>query len=160
MQYWLINYNTRCPGGWYSYGGDCYTNSNAVGTPLAVITELKTLKLSGSAKKGTAKKAGIDTLVFTAEKVAYSATGLDTVVDLATAWTESEFNIIGDGDGSEAYFNTGSSVTVKVAVANGTKNAPTCAANSGTTAETNNLNLGSCSGTGAATPYIEFTESN
>jgi hypothetical protein len=160
MQYWLINYNTRCPSGWYSYGGDCYTNSNAVGTPEAVITELKTLKLSGSAKKGTAKKAGIDTLVFTAEKQAYSTTGLDTVVDLATAWTESEFNIVGDGDGSEASFNTGSSVTVKVAVANGTKNAPTCAANSGTTAETNNLNLGSCSGKGAATPYIEFTETN
>lgn len=160
MQYWLINYNNRCPGGWFSYGGDCYTNSNAVSTPLAVITELKTLKLSGTAKLGTAKKAGIDTLVFTEEKQAYSTTGSDSVVDLATAWTESEFNIVGDGDGSEATFNSGSSVTVKVAVTNGTKNAPTCAADSGTTAETNNLNLGSCAGTGAATPYIEFTESN
>ncbi|MGA9354646.1 MAG: hypothetical protein WBV46_13220 [Terriglobales bacterium] len=160
MQYWLINYNNRCPGGWYSYGGDCYTNSASVGTAEAVITELKTLKLSGSAKAGTAKKAGIDTLVFTAEKQAYSTTGLDTVVDLATAWTESEFNIVGDGDGSEASFNSGSSVTVKVAVSNGTKNAPTCASNAGTTAETNNLNLGSCSGAGAATPFIEFTESN
>jgi hypothetical protein len=160
MQYWLINYDTRCPSGWFSYGGDCYTNSNAVGTPLAVITELKKLKLSGSAKKGTAKKAGIDTLVFAIGTQAYSTTGLDTVVDLATAWTESEFNIVGDGDGSEADFNTGSSVTVKVAVVNETKNAPTCAANSGTTAETNNLNLGSCAGTGAAAPYIEFTESN
>jgi hypothetical protein len=160
MQYWLINYDTRCPGGWFSYGGDCYTNSAAVNAPQAVITELKKLKLSGSAKKGTGKKAGIDTLVFAIGTQAYSTTGLDTVVDLATAWTESEFNIVGDGDGSEASFNTGSSVTVKVAVANGTKNAPTCAADSGTTAETNNLNLGSCSGTGAATPYIEFTESN
>jgi hypothetical protein len=160
MQYWLINYNTHCPSGWFSYGGDCYTNSNAVGAPEAVITELKKLKLSGTAKAGTAKKAGIDTLVFSIGTEAYSTTGADTVVDLATAWTESEFNIVGDGDGSEATFNSGSSVTVKVAVANGTKNAPTCAADSGTTAETNNLNLGSCSGTGAATPYIEFTESN
>jgi hypothetical protein len=160
MQYWLINWNNACPSGWFSYGSDCYTNSNAVAAPQAAITELKTLKLSGAAKKGTAKKAGIDTLVFTAEKEAYSTTGLDTVVDLATAWTESEFNIIGDGDGSEADFNSGSSVTVKVAVSNGTKDAPTCAANSGTTAETNNLNLGSCTGTGASPPYIEFTESN
>jgi hypothetical protein len=160
MQYWLINYNNRCPSGWFSYSNDCYTNSAAVSAPEEVITELKTLKLSGTAKKGTAKKAGIDTLVFTAGKEAYSTTGLDSVVDLATAWTESEFNIVGDGDGSQATFNSGSSVTVKVAVSNGTKNAPTCASDAGTTGETNNLNLGSCAGTGAATPYIEFIESN
>ena len=160
MQYWLINYNNRCPSGWFSYSNDCYTNSAAVSAPEEVITELKTLKLSGTAKKGTAKKAGIDTLVFTAGKEAYSTTGLDSVVDLATAWTESEFNIVGDGDGSQATFKSGSSVTVKVAVSNGTKNAPTCASDAGTTGETNNLNLGSCAGTGAATPYIEFIESN
>jgi hypothetical protein len=71
-----------------------------------------------------------------------------------------EENSCQDGDGSEATFNSGSSLTVKVAVSNGTKNAPTCAPNSGTTGETNNLNLGSCAGTGAATPYIEFVESN
>ena len=92
--------------------------------------------------------------------MAYSTTGSDSVVDLATAWTESEFNIIGDGDGSEADFNAGSSITVKVAVTNGTKNAPICAADSGTTGETNNLNLGACTSTGGASPYIEFTESN
>jgi hypothetical protein len=160
MQYWLIDYNNRCPSGWFTYSNDCYTNSAAVSAPQAVITELKKLKLSGTAKAATAKKAGIDTLVFTVGTEAYSTTGLDSVVDLATAWTESEFNIVGDGDGSEATFNSGSSVTVKVAVSNGTKNAPTCAANSGTTGETNNLNLGSCAGTGAATPYIKFTESN
>jgi hypothetical protein len=155
MQYWLINWDNPCPSGWFSYSGDCYTNSAAVGAPLEVITKLKTLKLSGAAKKG-----GIDTLVFSVGTEAYSTTGADSVVDLATAWKESEFNIIGDGDGSEATFNSGSSITVKVAVTNGTKNAPTCAANAGTTGETNNLNLGSCTGTGAATPYIEFGESN
>jgi hypothetical protein len=155
MQYWLINWNNPCPKGWFSYSGDCYTNSNAVTVPEEVITKLKTLKLSG-----TAKKAGIDTLVFSAGTEAYSTTGSDSVVDLATAWNESEFNIIGDGDGSEATFNSGSSITVKVAVTNGTKNAPKCAADSGTTGETNNLNLGSCSGKSAATPYIEFVESN
>ncbi len=156
MQYWLIFWDTTCPSGWFSDGeGDCYTNSTAVAAPQDVITELKTFKLSGSAKKG-----GKDTVVFTGEKHAYSTTGLDSVVDLATAWTESEFNIFGDGDGSEADFNSGASVTVKVAVTNGTKNAPTCAADSGTTGETNNLNLGSCTGTGGSSPYIEFSESN
>ena len=155
MQYWLINWNKTCPSGWFSYSNDCYTNSSAVTVPQEAITKLKTLKLSGAAKKG-----GIDTLVCTAGGHAYSTTGSDSVVDLATAWTESEFNIIGDGNGSAADFNSGSSVTVKVAVSNGTKNAPTCASNAGTTGETNNLNLGSCSGTGGASPYIEFIESN
>jgi hypothetical protein len=160
MQYWLINWNNRCPSGWFSYSTDCYTNSAAVSAPQAVITELKKLKLSGSAKKGTAKKSGIDTLVFTVGTQAFSTTGLDSVVDLATAWTESEFNIVGDGDGSAADFNSGSSVTVKVAVTNGTKDTPTCAADSGTTGETNNLNLGKCTATAGAAPYIEFIESN
>jgi hypothetical protein len=155
MQYWLINWYNACPKGWFSYSPDCYTNSNAVAVPLEAITKLKKLQLSATAENG-----GIDTLVFTVAKKAYSTTGEDSVVDLATAWTESEFNIIGDGGGSEAIFNLGASITVKVAVSNGTTNAPECAANSGTTGETNNLNLGSCSGTAGSAPYIEFVESN
>lgn len=155
MQYWLINWNTTCPNGWYSYGGDCYTNSNAVTVPKEAISKLKTIKISGTAVAG-----GLDTLVMTVGKKAYSTTGEDSVVYLATAWTESEFNIVGDGGGSEAYFNTGSSLTVKVAVTNGTTNAAVCASDSGTTGETNNLNLGSCAGKRGAKPYIEFTESN
>jgi hypothetical protein len=154
MQYWLINWGNACPRGWFKFSTDCYTNSAGVTAPQEAITNLKKLKLAGSTKKG------VDTLVFTVGTQAYSTTGLDSVVDLATAWTESEFNIIGDGDGSEANFNSGSSLTVKIAVTNGTKNAPTCAPNSGTTGETNNLNLGTCSGTAGATPYIEFIESN
>lgn len=155
MQYWLINYNNPCPSGWFSYGNDCYKNSHAVSAPQEAITTLKTLKLSGSAKKGSK-----DTLVFTVGTNAYSTTGPDSVVYLATAWKESEFNIIGDGSGSAADFNTGSSVTVKIGVVNGTTNAPKCAANSGTTGETNNLSLKSCTGTGGTTPYIKFSESN
>ena len=155
MQYWLINWNTACPGGWFSFQNDCYTNSDGVTVPKEGIAKLKTLQLSGAAKKG-----GIDTLVFTVGTKAYSVTGEDSVVGLATAWKESEFNIIGDGDGSEATFNAGSTVTVKVAVSNGKTKAPKCASNAGTTGETNNLNLGSCAGTSGSAPYIEFKESN
>ncbi len=154
MQYWLINWNNKCPTGWYSYANDCYTNSNGVNIPQEDVSELKTIKLSGSAVAG-----GLDTLIMTVGKEAYSTTGEDSVVYLATAWTESEYNIFGPGGGSEAIFNTGSSITVKVAVTNGTKNAPACV-NNGTTGETNNLNLGSCAGKGGATPNIKFTESN
>ena len=155
MQYWLINWNNLCPSGWTSYSSDCYTNSDAVPVPKVGIGKLKTLKLSGAAVKG-----GIDTLVLTVGTQAYSTTGLDSVVNLAHAWKESEFNIIGDGSGSAADFNSGSSVTVKVTVFNGTEDKPTCASDAGTTGETNNLNLGSCTGTGGTSPYIQFSESN
>jgi len=155
MQYWLINYDNPCPGGWFSYGVDCYTNSNAVFAPKEVITSLQTLKLAGVAKQG-----GNDTLVFAVGTKAYSTTGADSVVYLATAWQESEFNIVGDGDGSAADFNSGSTIEVKVAVTNGTENVPTCAVHAGTTGETNNLNLGRCIAEGGAKPYIGFLESN
>jgi len=46
---------------------------------------------------GTAVLNGRDTVVFTAGTTAYSATGNDSMVDLATAWQQSEFNIVGDG---------------------------------------------------------------
>jgi hypothetical protein len=74
MQYWLINWNNPCPTGWFSDSNDCYTNSAAVTVPKEAITKLKTLKLSGSAKK-----RGIDTLAFTVGTEAYSTTGSDGV---------------------------------------------------------------------------------
>jgi len=155
MQYWLIDYGNSCPSGWNSYSGSCYKNSAAVTVPKEPITSLSTLKLSGTAVSG-----GNDTLVFTAGTKAYSTTGKDSVTDLATAWDQAEFNIIGDGGGSKATFNRGASITVKVAVTHGSTTAPTCASNAGTTGETNNLTLGSCSGTSGATPYIQFKESD
>ncbi|MCK9687986.1 hypothetical protein [Scleromatobacter humisilvae] len=155
MQYWLIDYGNSCPSGWNAYQGSCYKNSAAVTVPKEPITSLATLKLSGTAVNG-----GNDTLVFTAGSKAYSTTGRDSVTYLATAWKQAEFNIIGDGGGSKATFNSGSSVTVKVAVTHGSTTAPTCASNAGTTGETNNLTLRSCSGVSGATPYIQFVESN
>jgi len=59
-----------------------------------------------------------------------------------------------------ATFNSGPLITVNLQVNDGSTNAPSCLANDGTTGETNNLNLGSCSATGGTSPYIQFTESN
>ncbi len=154
MQYWLINYGSKCPsGGWMSYSGDCYRNSSAVSAPLQKIKQLKNLKMSGSAVSG-----GIDTVTFTTAKDAYSTTGNDSVVGLAGYWNASEWNIIGDGGGSEAVFNKGTSITVNIAVTDGLTAAPTCQGNDGTTGETNNLNLGSCTASGGSTPSVKFTE--
>jgi hypothetical protein len=155
MQYWLIDYGNSCPSGWNAYDGSCYKNSAAVSVPTQPITSLASLKLSGTAAGG-----GNDTLVFTTPTRAYSTTGKDSVTYLATAWKQAEFNIIGDGGGSKATFNKGASVTVKVAVTHGSTAAPSCASNAGTTGETNNLTLGSCSGVSGSTPYIQFKESD
>ena len=123
--------------------------------PKQSISVLSQLKMSATAVAG-----GNDTLVFTTPTRAYSTTGKDSVTYLATAWKQAEFNIIGDGGGSKATFNSGSSIMVKVAVTHGSTAAPTCASNAGTTGETNNLTLRSCSGASGATPYIQFVESN
>jgi hypothetical protein len=154
MQYWLINYG-RCPSGWNTFSPDCYKNSAAVSVPQQAISQLANLKLAGAAVTN-----GTDTLVFTTETEAYSTTGKDSVVDLATDWKESEFNIIGDGGGSEAVFNKGSSITVKIALTDGSTTAPTCLANAGTTGETNNLTLKSCTASSGSTPSIQFIESD
>ena len=156
MQYWLINYGNSCPpGGWMSYSGDCYRNSAAVSTPVQALSQLASLKVTGTARSG-----GSDTLVFTSPSQAYSTSGNDTVVNLASSWNAAEYNVIGDGGGSQAKFNRGTSITVRIALTDGLTAAPTCQGNDGTTGETNNLNLGSCSTSGGSTPSAQFTETH
>jgi hypothetical protein len=158
MQYWLIGWGSSgCPGGgWMSDGmGDCFRNSAYAAAPDMPITSLGKLTLSGTAIAG-----GNDTIVFNNGTSAYSISGKDSVVNIASVWTESEFNVVGNAGGSRANFNKGSSVTVKVALTDGSTSAPTCLANAGSTGETNNLNLGACSASGGAAPSIQFTESD
>jgi hypothetical protein len=87
----------------------------------------------------------------------------DRLTGIASGWTQAEFNVLGNAGGSKADFNTGSSVTVKVAVSDGSSTAPTCVPPSeidGTTGETNNLTLGKCTAAGGSSPSIQFTESH
>lgn len=157
MQYWLIGYGgTTCPSGFGSDGeGDCYKNSAAATAPDVAATALGNVKLTGTVTAG-----GNDTVVFTNGTTAYSSSGKDSVLYLAQVWKVGEFNVVGNAGGSEAKFNTGSSITVKLAVTDGSTAVPSCVANSGSTGESNNLNLGSCTAAGGSTPYIQFTESN
>jgi hypothetical protein len=161
MQYWLIGYNTNgvtCPTvNWMSDGaGDCYINSNAISAPQFAATELSSLKVTG-----VARLKGNDSVTLTAPTKAYTVTGKDSVVDLATAWQQSEFNVVGDGGGSEAIFNTGTSITVEIKLNDGTTAKPTCEGNNGTTGETNNLKLGAtCTTQTTGAPSIKFIESN
>ncbi len=157
MQYWLISWgSSACPSGFASDGGgDCYGNSKGLVAPDVKPTSLGSLSLSGAAVVG-----GNDTVVFTNGTKAYSVSGKDTVLDISQVWKESEFNIVGDAGGSRADFNTPVSITVKLGLTDGSTSAPTCVANGGTTGESNNLNLGSCSTASGSSPSITFTESN
>jgi hypothetical protein len=157
MQDWIINWgDSACPSGFASDGeGDCYTNSNYVLAPDVKPTSLGSLSVSGAAKSG-----GNDTVVFTDGTTAYSVSQADSTLDISQVWQESEFNVVGDAGGSRADFNKPVSVTVKIALTDGSSSAPTCVADAGTTGESNNLNLGTCSTASGSSPYIEFTESN
>jgi hypothetical protein len=157
MQYWLIEWgSSRCPSGWSGDGADdCYKNSAYVAAPDMPIKSLSKLTLSGTAVAG-----GNDTIVFDNGTDAYSITGKDSILDIATVWRESEFNIVGNAGGSRAEFNSGSSLIVGVSVSDGSSMKPTCLADFGTTGETNNLILRKCDASSNGTPYIEFAESN
>ncbi len=157
MQYWLIDYTggtVHCPAGWFPFSSDCYKNSSAVSVPQEPVTDLRRMNLSGNAVNG-----GLDTLVYMDGAKAYSTTGQDSVMYLSNGWTGSEFNIIGDGGGSQADFNAGTALTVEIDLTDGTTDVPTCKAHDGTTGETNNLNLKTCTATGGTVPRVEFKES-
>jgi hypothetical protein len=171
IEYWLIDFgsSTRaaCPSGFVNAGADaagpgvdCVQNTPAtlVARGQIPITQLATLTLSGSATSG-----GNDVATTTFGTSAFSASVADSRTAIASGWSQAEFNIVGNAGGSRAQFNAGSKLTVKVAVTDGSTTAPGCIPPSqiaGTTGETNNLTLGSCTATGGTAPFIQFTESD
>jgi len=172
IEYWLINYGVDngsdiCPSGFIDGGADAEgpgddcvqnTKATAIANGQLPITDLASLTLSGSAKSG-----GTDAATVTYDTEAYTATVSDSLTDIASGWTQAEFNVLGNAGGSRADFNTPVSLTVKIAVSDGSTAAPTCVSPSeydGTTGETNNLTLGKCTTASGSTPSIQFTESN
>jgi hypothetical protein len=174
IEYWLLNYGIHngsniCPAPYEDLGPDPYEGPGddcVRNSPLAVIyngqipiTTLASLQLSGSAVTN-----GKDVATATYDTEAYAATVKDSYTDIASAWYQVEFNIFGQGNGSQAFFNKGASLTVNIALDYGSSNVPTCIYPSyynGTTGETNNLTPGTtCTLAGGASPYIQFTESD
>jgi len=156
IEYWLINWGANCPTKWNTSGSDCWKDSAYMEAPDVPITELGTVALGATATAG-----GEDTVTFFTPTEGYSQSGKDSVLDISSVWTKIEFNVVGDEGGSIANFNKGSSIEVDLGLVDGSDSAPTCLANEGTTGETNNLNLGTCS-TWSFLPWhgIEFKESN
>lgn len=177
IEYWLINYGVHdgnkdiCPSGFedigqsFLFGGQgdmCVQNTPSTtvyGKGAIPITDLASLQLSGSAQAN-----GTDRATATYDGDAYAATVKDSYTDIASGWTQAEFNVLGDGGGSRSDFNSGSSISVKIALTDGSTSTPTCVPPSkeeGTTGETNNLVPGKlCTVAGGSKPYVEFTESN
>ena len=140
MQYWLIQYNTACPAGWntFMFGSDTYCWKNSPGG-VAVAPQLVS-NLINMKVGGTTVAAGNDSVSIDTGGGPMSAVNADSVLTLSGAWTEAEFNLVGDCCGSEATFNAGSSVTVHTTVHHGTTNSPICDLQ-GFTGETNSLTL-------------------
>ena len=169
IEYWLINYGSStsasCPSGFINGGADSTGVDCVQNTPATVVyngqlpaTQLASLQLSGTATAG-----GTDKATATYDNDAYTASVADSYTDIASKWTQAEFNVVGNAGGSRADFNKGASLTVKLALTDGSTTAPSCVSPSsyaGTTGETNNLTLKTCSATGGTAPYIEFTESD
>jgi hypothetical protein len=157
IEYWLLYHPSPCPAGWIFYAGTpgCFINTAFAAVPMPPLAQLQNLKLTGSVS------GGIDTVTLSTASGDIVATAQDSILGLAAGWTGGEFNLVGDCCLSEAYFNSGSNLTVRLSASNGTTSAPTYTTSfSGATGETNNLNLtGPPSAIGGASPAIVFSES-
>jgi hypothetical protein len=167
VEYWLYNAGPTCPAlpswalngqppgtPWPGGGGTCVFNG-----PMTYVPPLTSADLPGIVMKATAGANDTVTLITTSGMYLYSE---PSVLSLSNAWTETEFNVVGDCCRSEANFDSPTTLVVNLQIADGFPTAPTCIPNDGTTGETNSLTL---SGTPTVIPVesepsIEFTETN
>ncbi len=142
IQDWLVatnpsGFNTCPPGkGWENLGIGCVQNSPfGVDLPNNNVTGLGDMILTGNADSSG------DSIFMSVGSTEYGMKNVqgDGITDLSKHWEGAEFNIIGDGGGDQANFNSGSKITVSIQADDGVQKKPTCPANSGTTGETNNL---------------------
>lgn len=137
MQYWLIGYDAGCPSGWTAYsGGDCYVSSSATEVSALTANELGSVQLTGSAQYGY--DDGV--LMSVASGTAASVTESDSEVGLAAHWNTTEWGVYGDGNGSEAFFGSGTTLEAQTTLTATGSAAPSCV-EEGFTGETNNLSL-------------------
>jgi hypothetical protein len=166
IEYTLLDYTTSsngCPSGWAAYetplNGQpyytCFFNTSVTSVPNQSFTNLSELTLTGSVAAN-----GNDEVVLSTNGTLYKLSYADSTLNLASAWTVSEFNVFGDCCGYEAWFNSGATLIVHTTVDNGTTSVPACTSG-GYTGEVNNLSLiSSCCPYGGAAPGIAFMESS
>jgi hypothetical protein len=90
---------------------------------------------------GAAASVGInDAITFTDSGAPHAASGDNRFPDLGSQWQQAEFNVFGNGGGSQVTFNSGANVRVRTEVLSGTNAGPGCSLGS-FTAESSNLTL-------------------
>jgi hypothetical protein len=178
IQYWLEHYGppgTLCPmprhagcapdssypDGWcpfqFTPTGDVYCVVNAAvmaGAPAAPVSSFGSL--TATAASGTSN----DSIAISVGNSMSAAPGSNYFPDLGSQWQESEFNVFGDGDGSQAVFGTGTTLTVRSGVTSGSTSGPSCDLQS-FTGESNNLTLVNVAPTAVPGPMpaLVFSES-
>ena len=141
---WLEPINRKpiaCPknAGWIASSPYCYQVSPTIEIPNQAIggNALAAMTLEGTA--GTT-----DSVYLTVGPTTYAIEQAqrDGITDLAENWTQTEFNIYGNDNGSVAKFTAGSRMTVSVQtnLGAGVTTAPKCSPVYTTTAESNTLN--------------------
>jgi hypothetical protein len=157
MQYWLLGWQDVCPSGWYPKTGgqeNCYKNSKSVAVPNIPVTELGEISMQALVTTGLQ-----DMFLFIYGKEGWTISATDDVLDIGLVWHQTEFNVVGDIDRSQAQFNNGATIDLQLEITDGTFNPPTCVAGIATTGETNNMFMGPCQAGFVAAPYIQFSES-
>ncbi len=177
IEYWLLNYATsstgQCPSGgsqpyhtWVEllngsanparWDCEAYTQVTTLGNQGDSNSALYSLYFTGESNEGS---SGNDESDICNGSNCYANTATDVYLQLYNSWTTTEFNIFGGGAGSQAGFNSATQLTVGVWLEDGNSNliTPSCGSGS-TTAETNNLTLGSCTARSPPDPNISFPE--
>jgi hypothetical protein len=163
IQYWLINYTGSCPIGWdyaaptTTTAGGCWVNSAPANVDLLTAKQLASVRLTASVTSG-----GSDTLSYTlGNGTATSIAFPDSKLGLAAHWTTAEWNVFGDAGGGEANFGAGTTLEPQIALTDTSGAAAPICSMSGTTAETNNLNLAAAPELGGeSSPTASFLETS
>jgi hypothetical protein len=164
VEYWLLPQDGKlfkhCPSSyhWLFGGGYCDANSKqAIWLPNQPIADLTNLSMTASADL-----SGDSVYLSTSRDMYGIKIHGGAITDLAKSWTGAEFNVFGNGDGTVAKFNAGSTISVSVETDTGVRTAPRCPNNTGTTGESNSLSLvrAPAHPSNLKSPSILFTESN
>jgi hypothetical protein len=94
MQYWLVG-ASNCPSGWKSDAAGCYANSDTISISSQTYQGLGRIHLQGVSNNGPLRWPG-DLVSFIVGSYAYAVAG-PSLLGLKGNWTETEFNIFGDG---------------------------------------------------------------
>lgn len=136
--YWLLNYQNECPVGWEKHSNNCIRHSKIISAPK--ITPRDIGKIIFTAK--TSKRS--DTLSFSYKGKSYTLNSDPNILGIRNVWNSAEYNILGDGNGRRFNFEHKTHIVVNLTTNITNNNGKVACVRLSTTAETNNLNLGSC----------------